>query len=89
MPMNIKVVVAHGFLKQRRRKAQRRSVLNEAHVYAGRCEALHVHTCIHLCSPEEFVVAMEVLTRELVYCNIHFKTLQTKILRTGLFAGSR
>ena len=87
--MNIKVVVAHGFLKQRRRKAQRRSVLNEAHVYAGRREALHVHTCIHLCSPEEFVVAMEVLTRELVYCNIHVKTLQTKILRTGLFAGSR
>jgi len=32
---------------------------------------------------------MEVLTRELVNCNIHVETLQTKILRTGLFSASR
>jgi len=32
---------------------------------------------------------MEVLTRELVNCDIHVETLQQQKLRTGLFAASR
>lgn len=89
MPMNMKVVVAHGFLKQRRRNIKRRGVLYEAQFYAGRREAPYVHTCIHLCSPEELVVATKVLTREFVNCNIQIEASERKFWQTGLLAASR